>query len=136
MEFYRPHKKRPSINITSLIDVLFILIIFFMVSSTFKEQPGLELDLPSAKNVQMTEQNELVLFIDEQEKMYFNEQPITREILKNKLDSLAKAKNPPVFVLKADAKVSHGYVIEIIDMIREVGIRKFSIATQFPEKSK
>ena len=63
MQFREKTKKRVSINITSLIDVLFLLLIFFMVSSTFLEQPGMKLDLPKTSTHEITRQKSFTLFI-------------------------------------------------------------------------
>jgi len=63
-------KGRALINITSLIDVLFLLLIFLMVSSTFLEQPGIQLELPEAKSSVLVEQKEFTLFVSQNARFF------------------------------------------------------------------
>jgi len=63
MQFKENKRKRSSINVTPLIDVLFILLIFFMVSSSFVEQPGMKLELPTIKSKEVARVDNLVLFV-------------------------------------------------------------------------
>ena len=67
MQFRTRRKRSVLINITSLIDVLFLLLIFFMVSSTFLEQPGIKLELPYAQSAVVIEQKDYVLFVNKQD---------------------------------------------------------------------
>lgn len=136
MEFKKNSKPRPAINVTSLIDVLFILLIFFMVSSTFKEQPGLKLELPTAKSSEISEVKDLVLYVSARQELFLNDQPITEEVLVERMKTEAQQSDPPVFILQADTNVSHGFVVHLIDLVRDTGLRKFSIATEVPEAKK
>ena len=63
MQFNPKKKRRVLINITSLIDVMFLLLIFFMVTSTFLDQPGMKLELPSAESAEVARVEKLVLYI-------------------------------------------------------------------------
>ena len=76
MQFREKQKKKVLINITSLIDVLFLLLIFFMVSSTFLEQPGIKLELPKASSAVVVEQKNYTLFVDKNGKMFLNDDEV------------------------------------------------------------
>ena len=76
MQFNEKPKRRVIINITSLIDVLFLLLIFFMVTSTFLEQPGMKLELPSAKSAEISQVEKLVLYIGPGGEIIFNDQTV------------------------------------------------------------
>ena len=82
MQFRTGRKRKVSINITPLIDVLFLLLIFFMVSSTFLEQPGIKLELPHAKSAVVVEQKDYILFIDKESKMFLNDKNTLIQIRK------------------------------------------------------
>ena len=73
----KKNKKLLTLNLTSLIDVLFILIIFFAVSSTFLEQPGIELKLPEAESSESYTSQKVILYIDKDKNIFLNDQLIT-----------------------------------------------------------
>lgn len=120
-------------NVTSLIDVLFLLLIFFMISTTFLSQPAIKMELPEAKNADVVRQNPLVVYVDQYGKTYLNDEPmdipLLGEALKRKLD----ASTEKSLILKADSRVSHGHVIEVLDIVKGVGVKKIVFSTKVEE---
>ena len=129
MQFREKTKKRVSINITSLIDVLFLLLIFFMVSSTFLEQPGMKLDLPKTSTHEITRQKSFTLFITKEEALYLNEEPISLKSLPDHLKKISSETEEGI-ILKADEKTRYGFVVEVMDLVKQSGIKKLIVATQ------
>jgi biopolymer transport protein ExbD len=118
------------INLTSLIDVQFLLIIFFMVSTTFVSQPAIKLELPKARNSEAVRQSPIVIYIDQYGSISLNDEPMELALLGNALTArLAQATEKSV-VLKADARVSHGDVIRVLDIIKGAGVSKIVIGTE------
>lgn len=133
MQFRTRSKRKVLINITSLIDVMFLLLIFFMVSSTFLEQPGIKLELPYAESSVVVEQEEYVLFVDKDKKFYLNDKPVELSDLEAMIkDSLAEMKDRSL-VLKADQEVPHGTVVKIMDIAKRSGVRKLIVGTKMGE---
>ncbi len=134
MEILQPRKRRPIINITSLIDVMFLLIIFFMVSSTFKVQPGMKLELPESKTYESNEVEDLTLQIlkdaGDQEKLILNNHPVSIDSLPVYLKSLLEKAEDQTLTLKADKEVTHGLVVKIMDLAKQNGVKKLVIATR------
>ena len=134
MEILQPRKRRPVINITSLIDVMFLFIIFFMVSSTFKVQPGMKLELPESKTYESSEIQDLTLQIlkdtGDQEKLILNNRPVSIDSLPVYLKSLIEKTEDQTLTLKADREVTHGLVVKIMDLAKQNGIKKLVIATR------
>ncbi|MCK4893500.1 MAG: biopolymer transporter ExbD [Calditrichia bacterium] len=123
-------KSGAMLNITPLIDVLFILIIFFAVSSTFLEQPGIKLSLPKAKKTDLQRIEKAILFITSNQELMFMDKEISMEnlgpILKDAMDqSLDRA-----LIVNADKAVQHGFVVKIMDLARQNGVQKLVIATE------
>ncbi|UCF64596.1 MAG: biopolymer transporter ExbD [bacterium] len=123
-------KSRALLNITPLIDVLFILIIFFAVSSTFLEQPGIKLALPEAQKTDLQKIEKAVLFITVNQELLFREKEISIEnlgpILKDAMDqSIDRA-----LIVNADKGVQHGFVVKVMDIARQNGVQKLVIATE------
>ena len=121
-----------AINITPLIDVLFILIIFFTVSSTFLEQPGIELKLPDAESSQPNVVKNIIIYVDSAENIFLNNEPRTIENLISSVSALFADQQEKQVVLRADENVSHGLVIKIMDMLRKEGIYKIIVSTNKP----
>lgn len=130
MHFKLRQKKRVLINITSLIDVLFLLLIFLMVSSTFLDQPGIKLELPHADSSIVVEQKDYVLFVDKQGKMFLNSLEVDFENLEPRLKEVLPEIKDGSLILKADQQVSHGIVVRIMDVVKNSGIKKLIIGTK------
>ncbi len=129
MQFREKTKKGVNINITSLIDVLFLLLIFFMVSSTFLEQPGMKLDLPKTSTHDITRQESYTLFITKDEALYLNEEPVPIKNLPDRLKKISSETEEGI-ILKADEKTRYGFVVEVMDLVKQSGIKKLIVATQ------
>jgi len=125
----------PEISLTSLIDVVFLLLIFFMVSTTFEHQAVLKVDLPEAKNVTAPEDqpNSFELVIDAKGQFYLND----RQLLDGKRSTLEAAfieaagddRSVPV-ILRADAETPHHFVVTAMDVTAQLGFKRLSIATE------
>lgn len=128
----RPRRK-VIINITSLIDVIFMLLLFFMITSTFLEQPGIKLELPEAKTSVEGEPQEYVLSVDKKGAMFLNRQPVTMAGLEDEIKKVLPRMKDSALVLKADQEIAHGLVVRIMDLAKRGGVKKLIIGTK-PEK--
>ena len=129
MRLHNRKRRKILINITSLIDVLFLLLIFFMVSSTFIEQPGMYLQLPEAETSTLREIKDLVLQIQPVGVMFLNSRQVNWENLKAFLDEEFQQNTEAALILQADKEVKHGNVVRVMDIAQQVGITKLIIAT-------
>jgi biopolymer transport protein ExbD len=118
------------VNVTSFIDVLFVLLLFFMVSTTFVSQPAMNLDLPRAAHSEGTRQPSIIIYIAENGAVYLNDEQIDVGLLEQALASRLASATEKAVVLKADSRVSHGRVVEVLDVIKGAGAVKLTIATQ------
>ena len=118
------------VNTTSFIDVLFVLLLFFMVSTTFISQPAMNLDLPKAQHSQTTRQPSIVIYVREDGAVYLNDELVDVGLLEQSLATRLASSADKSVVLEADSRVSHGRVIEVLDVIKGAGAVKLTIATQ------
>lgn len=130
MEFRAKKPRKALINITSLIDVLFLLLIFVMVSSTFLEQPGIKLELPQAQSAVVVQQQEYSLYVDKEGKLFLNDKAITSDDLEKRLKDALPTMKDNSLILKADRDVSHGIVVQIMDIVKKSGVKKLVIGTK------
>ena len=133
MQFRDKPRKRVIINITSLIDVLFLLLIFFIVSSTFLEQPGMKLDLPQTSGQEAVRIEGYTLFILSDGSIYLNEEELNVNTLSERLQEIAPEVEEQGLIFKADETTRYGLVVEIMDRVKQSGITKLIIASQ-PKK--
>ena len=131
----RPERsdERVDINLTPLIDVVFLLLIFFMVSTTFDRHAKLKVELPeaSAKASQKQEES-VVLSIDAKGNYFINDRQVvntTLETLKTALQKTVADNKDVSLVLRADAKTPHQSVVRAMDAASQLGLTRLSIAT-------
>ncbi len=134
MRFSHKKKDRLLINITSLIDVLFLLLIFFMVSSTFLEQPGMKLELPSAQSAEVSRLESLVLYIGPDEEIVLNNRVVGLDSLEIVMAGTVSLAEEKTLVLRADRRVPHGTVVRVIDIAKRVGLEKLVVGTKMEEE--
>jgi len=124
--------RKVTLNLTSLIDVLFILIIFFTVSSTFLEQPGIELKLPEAESSEGHTAQKIIIYVDRDQNVFLNDEIVSINNLISEVQNLANFQKDKSIILKADTDVTHGMIIRIMDLLRKQGIYKIVVSTVKP----
>jgi biopolymer transport protein ExbD len=124
-------RRRPSINVTPLIDVLFLLLTFFLVTTTFIEQSALKVELPKMSHADKVQQERrYILEVASDGRMRYDGEPMDRATLRARLLGSADEINSGGGVmLRADQLVSHGEVVAVLDLMKEAGVRRFVIAT-------
>ena len=115
------------LDIAPLIDVIFLLLIFFMLTSSFIFQPGIKINLPKALTSEVIQKENLIIIITEDNALYINERMVGTEELSSRLKIAARESRP--ILIKADRRVALGKVVEIWDLCRREGIQKINIAT-------
>ncbi len=135
----RPGHKEENVevNLTPLIDVVFLLLIFFMVTTTFDRHAKLKVSLPESSTKATQQQHEpLILSIDVKGNYFLND----RQIVNQQLDTLKQALRKTIaqgsqnledvaLVLRADANTPHQSVVRAMDAASQLGLTKLSIAT-------
>ena len=130
MQFKEEKKRRTTINITPLIDVLFILLIFFMVSSSFIEQPGMKLELPTIKSQEVERVENLVIHISAEGIIYLADKEVSLDDLGQQIEAMIPNIEEKTLVLKADKKTEHGLIVQIMDIAKRSGLTKIVIGTR------
>jgi len=120
-----------SLNLTPMIDVVFQLLIFFMVTAVFAITPGLDIKLPEAEESENPEKENLFIVIDEQGMMKLNHKSVTFATLKRELMEKRKIlDNTTMIVIQADEKAFHGQVVKVMDISKSAGIIDLVVATE------
>lgn len=114
------------LDMVPLINCVFLLLIFFLLTSNFIFQPGIKINLPKAVTSEVIQENTVVITVTSDNRFYLNEAPVTLLELKSKLE---KASNVEPVLIKADRDVTLSKVINIWDFCRDLGIKQVNIAT-------
>ena len=115
------------IDIAPLIDIVFQLLIFFMLTSSFIMQPGIKVNLPKAVTSEVVKLENIELLITGENVTYLNDRVVTMQELKALFKQAAKREQ--TILIKADKRASLGRVVEIWDLARDLGISQINIAT-------
>jgi biopolymer transport protein ExbD len=123
----------PDVNLTPLIDVVFLLLIFFMVSTTFEHQSRIQVELPEASAEPTTPEDEsLEIIVDAEGRYFIGEEQVVNTKLKTLKGAIAKVigdrTDMPVIV-RADANSPHQSVVTVLDATSQLGLTRISLAT-------
>jgi biopolymer transport protein ExbD len=137
VKFKRQRVDDGGVNLTPLIDVVFLLLIFFMVSTTFTKESRLNLELPSARGeTSLQESVVLEVVVDASGHYRVNERALALQTVEALMKAMADAAQDnsdiPV-IITADAKSPHQSVITAMDAAGRLGFAKLSLTTQDPE---
>ncbi len=138
MNIRPPRRDDVNLDITPLIDVVFLLLIFFMVSTTFEHNSEINITLPEAsEEVTQAKPDAINISIDQRGNVFINGKPLLNsqmKTIKNALSLATVGFDEPPIIISADAKATHQSVIRIMDAARQLGLVKITFATQKVEE--
>ena len=127
-------REEPEINLVPLIDVLLVIIIFLMLTTTYSRFSGIEINLPTAQAERQEEDDKNInVIVTENGEITIDEvamKAIANEDLASALRHAAGNRTNPVVVINADAKAAHQRVIDVMQAAQEAGLPNISFATQ------
>ena len=126
--------EEPTVDLTSLIDVVFLLLIFFMVSTTFEREALLKVDLPEASEVEDRAEvpESLELVIDSEGRMFLNDRRLVDSeegTVRAAIQEAAGTERNLPLILRADRMTPHHFVVTAMDVAAQLGFSNLSIAT-------
>ena len=138
MNFRRGHgREEPEINLIPMIDVLLVIIIFLMLTTTYAKFSGIEINLPTAEASKPPDQpNEIDVAVTAAGQVLINKSPLVAADVTSIADALRRAagtRPDPVIVINADAKATHQSVIDVMQAAQAAGYPHISFATQAPK---
>jgi len=141
MRFQRRPPEEPSLNLTPLIDVVFLLLIFFMISTTFERDAGIMLELPTSRDADTPPLvTPLEILIDASghyhvagEALINQQQQTLQRALRQQLAARPAGTPPPPVILSADRRTPHQAVVTALDVARRLGLDRIAIATRTEE---
>ncbi len=138
MKFRRiARREEPEINLIPLIDVMLVIVIFLMLTTTFSKFSGLEISLPTGESEEAdTAVNEIVVVVTASGEVLVNRQPVGSQGIDAIAAALGKAVpaggGEPVVIVNADAKAAHQHVIDVMQAAQRAGLPHVTFAVQAP----
>ncbi|MFO0795039.1 MAG: biopolymer transporter ExbD [Candidatus Brocadiaceae bacterium] len=129
MRFREKRTTKNIINLTSMVDMLFLILLFFLVTSTFMEQPNIKLELPSTKYAATSKLEERVLIISQDGQFFFQNKPVERKDLITILKSAFTKQDDKTLVLRADKNVPYGEIVYVMDAAKGAGLKRIIAPT-------
>lgn len=130
MEFKRRRNTHTHLNIAPLVDVVFLLLLFFMLTSHFIQEPAIKVKLPESKVAETIKEDFRTITITKENEIFYLDKRIDVENLHLLIIENVKNLQNEYLKIKADKEVSVGMLVRVIDEVKLSGIRNFSIITE------
>ncbi len=139
MNFSRRNRQPLEITLTPMIDVVFLLLIFFMVTTTFSQQSELKINLPEAKGVEAESKEKMIVLTINADGLYFinGDDGLPHQLVNQKNETLRRALIQTAgstrlipFVISADSKTDHQSVVTALDIASQLGFKRITFATK------
>lgn len=130
MKFSTQHKSLAVFSYSSLTDIVFLLLIFFLLSSSFVIQSGIKVQLPKSAAAEQETQRQIVITVTEKGLIFLNDRQVTTESLGAQLAPLIGEDRDKIVIIKADQTVSLQSAVQVMDIAKGVGALRLLIATQ------
>ena len=124
-------EKTPELMIIPMIDIIFFLLVFFMISSMYMvEQNTIPVNLPQAANAKQDLPKSINVTVTKTGDILLEKDRITVDLIKKQVASLIKAEKNQIIILRADRDVDYGKVVNVLDELKAAGAKRISIATE------
>ncbi len=122
------------LNLTPIIDIVFNLLLFFMVTTSFSEiNSGINIKLPTSNVVEITNIKEIVISIDEHKNIYINNTPVKIDELETKINEVINSSGIKTVIIRADRTSEYGYIVKVMTIAKNAGAEQLDIATEKEE---
>jgi len=133
MDFEGRRKIDMRFDIAPLVDIVFLLLLFFLLTSQFIKQPGMKIDLPKAKAARTQDKQDIVVAITKNEKYFINGSPVAAEDIEGRLCEKLKSNERKVVIIKADKKAVLQPVVSVMDYSKRCGAKGVTISTKLKD---
>lgn len=120
--------KGPDIDLTPMLDIVFIMLIFFIVTAVFVKEAGVQVDKPSAYNVEPQNKVSILIAITEGDKVWINRQEVAVESVRSIVEKLHSENPKGTVSIQADQKAKAGVTLDVMDAVRKAGVPQVAIS--------
>ncbi len=128
--FSQPAGDEEDVNVTPLLDIVFIMLIFFIVTSTFVKEPGVEVDRPEAVSAEERKLASIIVAISENDEIWINKERVELDEVRAVVEQLRRENPKGTAVVQADAKSKTRLLVEVVTQIRSTGVSDVAVSTE------
>ncbi len=121
------------IDLAPMTDMVFQVLLFFIISSSFVLEPGIKVNLPKSQTSELQVQQKLIITVDKSQQIFVGNKVVPIEQLEERIKLLLPYYQDKMVVIRADETVPHGLVVKIMDISKTAGAQKLAIATEKKE---
>ncbi len=130
-KFYKSYNRDPQINILPMIDIIFVILSFFIVSSLYLVKlESIPLNLPNAETSKNEVSDPMIVSLDVEGNIYINKNISTRESFENDISKLIVNEDKKLILIRADKDIKYGEVVYVLDIIRKFKNLKIAVSTE------
>jgi len=130
-KFYKSYNRDPQINILPMIDIIFVILSFFIVSSLYLVKlESIPLNLPNAETSKNELSDPMIVSLDVEGNIYINKNISTRESFENDISKLVANEDKKLILIRADKDIKYGEVVYVLDIIRKFKNLKIAVSTE------
>ena len=126
----REEEEDAAIDMTPMLDIVFIMLIFFIVTTVFVKEAGIEVNKPEASEAFMPKNANIFIAVTEDGDVWLDKRQVAADSVRANVERLLTEQPTDYVIIQADVKAKHGLVVEIMDQVKDAGIDKISIATR------
>ena len=130
MKFRDYRRVKAQAGLTAMIDIIFLLLIFFVLSSSFVLQPAIQIKLPKTLTSQLPVRKEIVVIIARDNSVFINNKLTKYTDIFAQFQKESRIQPNGTVVIRADRDVSHGFVVKVMDVVKQAGFPNLAIATE------
>jgi len=119
-----------AIDMTPMLDIVFIMLIFFIVTTVFVKEAGVSVNKPNGDLAVMPKNANIFIAVTEDGKVWIDKNEVDVDLVRANLERLMAEQPSDVIIIQADKEAEHGLVVEVMDQIKMAGIDRISIATE------
>ncbi|MEM8771814.1 MAG: biopolymer transporter ExbD [Pseudomonadota bacterium] len=118
------------VNVTPLLDIVFIMLIFFIVTSTFVREPGIEVERPEAVTASDRKFAKIIVAISADDEIWINKEKVELEEVRILVEDLLRQNPKSTAVVQADREAKSRYLVEVVNQIRATGLSDVAVSTE------
>lgn len=126
---HKINKEETEINLTPMLDVVFIMLIFFIVTTSFVKEAGIEVNRPSASTTQQKSEANILIAIRNNDEIWIDKRMVDLRAVRANLERLKATSSQNSIVIQSDKEAKTGVLVKVMDQVRLAGIQNISIST-------
>ena len=126
----KPKEEEATIDMTPMLDIVFIMLIFFIVTTSFVKESGIQVRKPEAKTAEKRPKANIFIGISEAGSIFMQKNEIQKEAIRAQIETLLLENPESSVVIQADIKAKSGIVLDVIDAVKAAGVKSISVAAE------